>query len=465
MVAGMLQCFYGPLIFADGELHTPSFEVFLDTAAILLVAESARLKSLTIEAAAGFVIGLSALVRPNVLVLLPVGGVWIYYRHKNAGVVPKRLALGATLILCCAMLLPCLVTLRNNAVGRDPVFIASQGGVNLYIGNRAQADGFTPSTPRRYEYSGQYEDSVALFGQRGAEDALHSRLTASQAQRYWLDQSALWWRHHPSDALRLTWKKWVLAWTHVEIRNNLAFDYIRKEWVPFLWACPIGFWLVGPLGLTGMVLGCRRDSSVVLLSAAALAYTFSYVAFFDADRFRLPVVPFLLILSAFALRRICKAVAGRDWRQMRTVLACLVIFGPFVNANWYTVVTPKTWSLDYWSAGNRMTSLGRYDEAAKQYEKALTMDRTNPEIWLNLGYALYNQGQFADAVPCFVQTIEMDSRYASAYYDLGITEEQLKNFPQAKLALQAVLKIDPTRLDAQSELAKIDSIPGHRLEP
>src|SRR5262249_22542436 len=151
-------------------------------------------------------------------------------------------------------LAPGLVTLRNQVVAGDPVFIASQGGINLFLGNRPEANGFAPTTPRRYGFAGGYEDSVELYGRRAAEEALGRPLPASAAQSYWVRRVLRWWREDPIGALRLTGKKWVLAWSHREIRNNHAFDFVRAELAPFLWCCPFGFWFAGPLGLLGIAL-------------------------------------------------------------------------------------------------------------------------------------------------------------------------------------------------------------------
>jgi 4-amino-4-deoxy-L-arabinose transferase-like glycosyltransferase len=257
LAAGMMAL-YGPLVFFDGELLTPVLEVFLDLCFLLLAVRAMESGSGWKWLAAGLVLGLSAVTRPNVLIVTPVALVWIWQRRSREQ--PRRAGLMAALFLSGAALAPALVTARNYRTAGDPVFIASQGGINLFLGNRPEADGFTPSTPRRYSFAGPYEDSVALYGRRAAEEALGRRLSASQSQAYWIRRVLQWWRDDPISALKLTGKKCVLAWTHREIRNNHAYDFIRAEFAPSLRFFPFGFWFAGPFGLLGMILAWSCES-------------------------------------------------------------------------------------------------------------------------------------------------------------------------------------------------------------
>ena len=74
--------------------------------------------------------------------------------------------------------------------------------------------------------------------------ALGRPLSASQTQAYWIRRVIQWWIDDPIGALKLTGKKCVLAWSHTEIRNNHAYDFIRVEFAPCLWFFPFGFFAV-----------------------------------------------------------------------------------------------------------------------------------------------------------------------------------------------------------------------------
>jgi tetratricopeptide (TPR) repeat protein len=352
------------------------------------------------------------------------------------------------------------VTWRNYMVAGDPVFIAAQGGINLWLGNRQGADGFTPSTPHRYRFEGPYEDSVALFGQRAAEEALGRRLSASEAQSYWVRQVLDWWQSDMAGALRLTGKKWVLAWTHREIRNNHAFDYVRAEFAPLLWLCPFGFWFAGPLGLLGMALAWRDQPRARLLALFIMLYVASFVLFFVADRYRLPVVPLLLLFSAFAVGWGIEHLCRREWRTLVPAAAALALLALFVCVDWYRTATPATWALDHWSTGNRYRELGRLPQAESHYRRALALDPNNVDIWTNLGGVQYSTGRLADAIHSFKQAIRLVPENGSSHYNLAMCELQLGRPESARRCLEAAVRLEPEHAAARRELASLTGSPG-----
>jgi hypothetical protein len=404
-------------------------------------------------------------------------------------------------------LAPGVVTARNYRVSGDPVFIASQGGINLFLGNRPGADGFTPSTPRRFRFAGPYEDSVALYGQRAAEEAMGRPLSASAAQGYWVRRVAQWWREAPIDALMLTGKKFVLAWSRREIRNNHAYDFIRSEFAPCLWFCPFGFWFAGPMGLLGIAIAIRtahgrgaltpwpplpmlgegesegssplpilgegpgmrarvvpastgcsssRPDLTWFLVWYVLLYVGSFVPFFVADRYRLPVVPILLVFGAEALVWMAGRLRAREWRRLAPAGLALAGLALFVNVDWYRTVTPSTWARDFWSAGNGYQEMGRLAEAEAEHRKALALNPGDPELWTNLGADLYGTGRIEEAERSFQQALSLDPRSGTAYYDLAMCELQLRQPDQARQHLEAAVRVDPEYANARVELARLE---------
>jgi tetratricopeptide (TPR) repeat protein len=496
LLAGVMMALYGPLVFFDGELLTPVLEVFLDLCFLLLLFRAVETGSVWRWLAAGVVLGLSAITRPNVLVVAPLVLGWMGWRPGWAspglacpGLKPRSVrdethlrglgspggrepeAIGSRgslgrvvavggLFLAGVTLAPGWVTLRNYRVSGDAVFIASQGGINLFLGNRPEADGFTPSTPRRYRFAGPYEDSVALYGQRAAEEAAGRPLSASETQAYWVEQVVQWWRRDPISALKLTGKKGVLAWTHRELRNNHAYDFVRAEFAPFLRFCPFGFWFAGPLGLLGMVLAWRSRPEARFLALFVLVYVASYVPFFVADRYRLPAVPPLLLFGAFACAWIGERVRTREWRRLVPAAAGLAALVLFVNGDWYRTETPAAWALDYWSAGNGYQQMGRLREAEALHRKALALDPRNAEIWTNLGVDQYYGGRLREASASFRTSIDLAPRVSSAYFDLAMCELQLHRPDEARRHLQQAVRVDPEHASARAELARLEKAVG-----
>jgi len=469
LVAASMMALYGPLVFNDGELHTPVLEVFLDLLVLNLTLPRADIPAQGCRhgaqnrmfVAAGLILGLSAVTRPSILVVVPIVLCWVSTAnsHPNTGRAGRPSyvrngVIAAALFLAGAAFFPTLVTVRNWRVSGDPVFIASQGGINLYLGNRPGADGFTPSTPTRYRFNTEYEDSVALYGRRAAEDAAGHPLTASQAQSYWVKRVIDWWRVDTGAAVKLTLRKVLLAWTHTEIRNNTAYAFARRELAPFLWICAAGFWLAGPLGVMGMALGYRHPGAR-RLTVFTLVYIASFVPFFMADRYRLPVVPLLLLLGAYAVVRISELVTVRSWSSTAIAFATVFLASVLVDIDWVHTETPKTWAIDYWSEGNRYVRLEKFPEAEAAYRKALILDPRNGDIWNGLGEAQYDEGRPIDAAVSFATSARIGPDVERAQYNEAICREAVGDIDGARRLLVSAVALDPTYDRARVALAHL----------
>jgi tetratricopeptide (TPR) repeat protein len=468
LLAAVMMILCGPIVFATNELHTPVLEILLDLLFLNLLFAATETgcsprRAAVLTLLSGLALGLSAIARPNILVTAPLALGWLYVQAGHAPDRVRRVAPLAALFLLGVAIAPAAVTWRNARVSGDPVFIASQGGINFFIGNRPEADGFTPSTPTRYRFDSPYEDSVALYGQRAADEAAGRKLTASESQRYWVGRVFAWWAQEPLAGLRLLAKKWVLVWTHREIRNNTAYEYVRREWAPSLWALPFGFWFVGPVSVLGMILAFRlRQPALRFLALFALVYMASFTLFFIADRYRLPVVPILLLLAAYAVAWLVERVAAlraapspAERRALLPALALLAGMAVVVNVDWYPTATPATWALDYWGAGNRLAAQKRFDEAEAQYRKALALDSRNAEIWTNLGMAQYYQGRLEDAAASFAASIARSPGDGGAYYNLAICRLQQGRKNEARQLFARAAAVDPENQAARRELAAL----------
>jgi len=73
----------------------------------------------------------------------------------------------------------------------------------------------------------------------------------------------------------------------------------------------------------------------------------------------------------------------------------------------------------------RLYAAGRYDEAAAQYNEALTHQPDSALLHFNLGDAAYKQGKFTDAVNAFQQSATGGGESARAAYNVGNAKYRL----------------------------------------
>ena len=66
-------------------------------------------------------------------------------------------------------------------------------------------------------------------------------------------------------------------------------------------------------------------------------------------------------------------------------------------------------------SGNALYDLGNYQEAIKYYDKAIELNSDFPRAYLNKGQALKRLGYFQEAMECYDKTIELMPDCAKAY--------------------------------------------------
>jgi tetratricopeptide (TPR) repeat protein len=69
--------------------------------------------------------------------------------------------------------------------------------------------------------------------------------------------------------------------------------------------------------------------------------------------------------------------------------------------------------------GNVLHIMGRHDDAATCYEKAINLQPTHAEAWYNLGVARSIQARLSDAIACYQEALRLRPNYTDAHNNLG----------------------------------------------
>jgi Flp pilus assembly protein TadD len=97
--------------------------------------------------------------------------------------------------------------------------------------------------------------------------------------------------------------------------------------------------------------------------------------------------------------------------------------------------------------------MGRLKEAEGQHLKALALDPTNAEIWINLGVDRFAAGETVRALTCFEQAVRLAPQNCTGYYDLARCELKMGRPKQARQHLEKALQLEPEHQAARTELA------------
>jgi tetratricopeptide (TPR) repeat protein len=508
LLAGLAYGVYPIALRYEGDLLVEGLYILLAMAAL-----RGQLRALERPArgrwfACGLLYGLAAITRPNILIVaLAVPIVTALGRRLARAPVRARTALGEALVFAAGLVLPIApVTLHNAIAGGDFVPIASQGGVNFYIGNNPVADGYTAIVPgTRATWWGGHDDAVAL-----AEQARGRPLRASEVSQYWTAQGLAFLRAEPAAALRLYVRKLYLFWWGAEISNNEHIYFLRRYSPPMqatLWHAGLyfPFGLVGPLALLGMALGWARLRARVLpLVAYVVLYMISVVLFFVCARFRLPVVPVLLLFAAYAALALPALVLpARGARRPLRLLALGVVLLVAVNADLYRLdrAVFGAQALSYLDLGIFHAREKDFAAAEVNLRKAAELDPglPAPHAWLgrlalerrdfttaeaelrlatrgdpvlfrdvvtqaerDLGRLALMNGWYDRALAVYTRALELDPGLADAAAGAGVAALALGDTAAARAHLTRALAIDPENRKAHAAWAELGARAARR---
>jgi small glutamine-rich tetratricopeptide repeat-containing protein alpha len=94
-------------------------------------------------------------------------------------------------------------------------------------------------------------------------------------------------------------------------------------------------------------------------------------------------------------------------------------------------------------AGNAQMSSKGYDAAIELYNKAVSLDSTNPVYYSNRAAAYSSKGDHLSAVGDAEKAISVDPKFVRAYHRLGHAQYSLGDFKASASAFERGLKLEP----------------------
>ena len=97
----------------------------------------------------------------------------------------------------------------------------------------------------------------------------------------------------------------------------------------------------------------------------------------------------------------------------------------------------------YFFRGNAKGGLKQYDEAIKDYDKAIELNSEVAVIYNNRGNAKNELDQYIEAIKDFDRAIELDPKHDLAYYNRGNAKDELELHEEAIKDYDKVIESDP----------------------
>jgi 4-amino-4-deoxy-L-arabinose transferase-like glycosyltransferase len=294
---------YPYLLYQNLTLNDTGIFILLLVAAIGLAYRANDTRRWYYAAALGVMIGLAALTKTFVLLVLPLLVLWWWHQIDVRTAFRLGLVGGAALIFVIA---PWVV--RNIRLHDAFVLISTNGGSNLHQGNNACVVDYL-----RRGWDAQWVDCLEVPPEG---------LSEVETDRWHREQAITYLREHPGQWLRLFGTKFLVLWSPAIMPYDLPPDpYLVDDAVlqynstAFQVARVVHVLYFGPLlvlGLLGLILAWRAKLEIGPLVAVLVAVTVAYMVFHPSTRYRAPADPFLFILSAYAVTRVWV------WFKLRT---------------------------------------------------------------------------------------------------------------------------------------------------
>jgi hypothetical protein len=306
------------MIFFDGLLLPESAAALSITALALGVLRARESQNGRDAVAAGALAGLAALLRPNVLLVLPL--VWGLVTSARSGARPRAAALASVVLASLAVMAP--ITARNYTASGEVVVLTTHGGLNLFVGNGPGANG-TFRVPPEVPGADSPITQFAAFD-HAAETAVGHPLTPSEADAYWRGRVVDQVTTHPLDAAVLLARKTHLFFNARDLGLVLSHELARRV-SPVLGGPLVQFGLLAPLAFVGLLLAAfgARGRPEWTLAWLTLGLASSVILVFVTDRYRTPLMPLLAVLAVWMLVRLRALVRGRATRPLLVLGAAL----------------------------------------------------------------------------------------------------------------------------------------------
>jgi 4-amino-4-deoxy-L-arabinose transferase-like glycosyltransferase len=448
-VAGLGAVLYGELVLYSAVPLKTTLGLVLFTSCVLLLLKTVRTRSHLGAIGLGIAAGLTATVRPNALVLLPVLVAAPAVVARWRGSSTRRGALAAAMVAAGICIATAPFVARNYLAAGEATLMTSQSGFNFYVANDLDSPVpyFHPlpfATTSPYEQGAQFTIEASRRSGR--------TLTSEEASSYWIAETLARMAERPG----ATVIKWLSKSLAALNRHEQSYHYhvgFISEHAPVLGIPFIGWVLIFPLGVAGFALRRGRPEQRAALAAVFAVYALTLVAYHTTTRYRILLAIVLLPFAASAVVEVVRRVRARATGRLlypgiAAAVAALLAWLPIHGSGDLT---------SHWN--NRaliLKTLDRDDEAVECWERSAALGGTFSDFarqsLANLAFASGDRARAAE----LLEQIADDSYVAAQKRELlGDLALQRGNRERASIEYERSLAINSGRLPPHQKLIRL----------
>ena len=385
----------------------------------------------------GLVIGVTATGIATILFLVPLLVAAVLLRGHGK-ILRQAGAIAAVVAGITAGTAPCWI--HNYFVARDPVLLSAHSGINFWIGNNPVANGYPRIPPGlRAGQSAMLQDSISV-----AEAAAGHSLPRSAVSSYWSAKASDYIRGHFSEWLKLLATKLRNFWNAFQYDDLSIVTGLREGGVILPGPC---FGLVAALALPGMLLGLLTPPRSRWIVTAILLHMVSLLSVFVTERYRLAVVPGLLLFAAFTISTLFNFITTGRLAKASGLVAAVIVATWFVSQ---PQRDPSLWALEAYNSGSQALESNNLPLAQNQAGTGLPLRPAKSRINLALGNLWLKRKDFARAENYYLATLQLipATRLRSPTSMTALEQQQTERARE----LSSARRWHSRRMDAKSPL-------------
>lgn len=343
IICAVLCVFHQELIFTSGEFMPQCFNMFLLTLCVYLTILVAERNSIVLQLITGVTAGFAVWVRGDTAVFIPFLFIWVWIRTGKF-VESVRKTIFVFIAIC---VIVGAIIVRNYFYFHSFVFVSSNMGVNLWMGNN-------PGSSGKYGLPEEYKPYIP----EGEEDILvQQKLFQKITMRYI--------KEFPKDILRVAGYKFLIFFS-----TDQPWNYEERALHSYLSKVPLfSFWLLLPLTITGFLLSFRQWKESFLTAIPVVGSALIYIIITVQPRYRIPILVFFTIYAAYIIYYIWTYFRTKRYVALTLIVAFVVLSRVILSAN------PKNineFAILYENFAQGLRSQGMEDRAGEYAKKAET---------------------------------------------------------------------------------------------
>jgi len=411
-----------------------TLQVFLVVGLWVLLVRWQRRPAWSLAASIGAVLGLNCLANPAMMLLVPILPLWAIAqawsdrrqagdssaaaRSPQLGPVAGQTAVG----LAIAVVFISPATWHNWRACGEFIPITACPGITLRQGNGPGAVGTYVAIPGvSHGREHLFADAARVYQQATGRPVRWRDVDA-----FFRDQALAYWREDPARAAGL-----ILRRIYWFASGRYYCDVHQPTWerdqgfAQLLWLAPVPTaWLIGPglVGMAALIRRWRRFGPEWLLLALPLLV----VAVFQySPRYRLPAIPVLVVMAAWAAMQAVRWRENRRWTIAAAVAAVIAIaLGPVNRATGFEDPAGLAYNNEY-NVAIALGKVGRKTEAMARLRRALRILPTSPDAHNDMGALLAEEGRWDEAIRHYQQALQSRPGWATAECNLGVAYASL----------------------------------------